>query len=53
MKVVLKPFVGVERKWRITVINEIPNVPPMDLNMPRNPVMVATSFRLGFKIVIF
>jgi len=41
-KTVLKPLTGVELRWRITVINEIPNAPPMDLNIPRSPVMVAT-----------
>jgi len=42
MKIVLKPLAGVELKWRITVINEIPKAPPTDLNIPRSPVMVAT-----------
>jgi hypothetical protein len=42
MKIILKPLPGVELKWRIIVINEIPNTPPIDLNIPRSPVMVAT-----------
>jgi hypothetical protein len=42
MKVVLKPLAGVELEWRIIVMNEIPNAPPTDLNIPRSPVMVAT-----------
>ena len=42
MKVILNPLVGVELKWRTIVINEIPNAPPTDLNIPRSPVMVAT-----------
>ena len=42
MKVMLKPLVGFELRWRIIVINEIPNAPPTDLNIPRSPVMVAT-----------
>jgi hypothetical protein len=42
MKVVLKPWAGVELKWRIMVINETPSVPPTFANMPRSPVMVAT-----------
>ena len=42
MKAILKPLAGVELKWRIMVINEIPNAPPTDLNIPRSPVMVAT-----------
>jgi hypothetical protein len=42
MKVILKPLPGVELKWRIIVINEIPNAPPIALNIPRSPVIVAT-----------
>jgi hypothetical protein len=42
MKVFLKPFAGVELKWRIIVMNEIPNAPPTDLNIPRSLVIVAT-----------
>ena len=41
-KVILKPLAGVELKWRIIVINEIPIAAPTDLNIPRSPVMVAT-----------
>src|SRR5208337_963738 len=42
MKVALKPLSGVEPKWRMIVINEIPNAPPTYLNIPRMPVIVAT-----------
>ena len=42
MKVALKPLSGVELKWRMIVINEIPNAPPTYLNIPRSPVIVAT-----------
>jgi hypothetical protein len=41
-KAILKPLAGVELKWRIIVINEIPIAAPTDLNIPRSPVMVAT-----------
>jgi hypothetical protein len=42
IKVILKPLPGLELKWRIKVIREIPNTPPTVLNIPRSPVMVAT-----------
>jgi hypothetical protein len=42
MKVTLNPLARVELKWRIIVINEIPNVPPTFANIPRSPVRVAT-----------
>jgi hypothetical protein len=42
IKVTLKPLAGVELKWRIMVINDIPKAPPTDRNMPRSPVIVDT-----------
>ena len=42
MKVILNPLAGVELKWRMMVMNEIPNAPPTVRNIPRSPVMVAT-----------
>ena len=41
-KTVLKPRAGSELRWRITVIIEMPSAPPMDRNIPRSPVIVAT-----------
>jgi hypothetical protein len=39
-KAILNPFVGVELKCRISVVNEIPKATPRDRNIPRRPVIV-------------
>jgi hypothetical protein len=41
VKAILNPLAGVELRWRIIVINEIPSAPPTLANIPRSPVMVA------------
>jgi hypothetical protein len=40
MNVTLKPLKGLELKWRIKVMREIPNTPPTVLNIPRSPTIV-------------
>ena len=42
MKMKLKPAPGLELRWRMKVMSEIPSAPPTVLNMPRSPTMVAT-----------
>lgn len=42
MKVILKPVLGLELKWRAKVMRETPSAAPTVLNMPRSPTMVAT-----------